>query len=227
MQHVTYGSRRFTCGTSPRPSPSLHAIAPIAYANVALARDDCSRMRTASHGPGLLIPKIPLLLLLHAACCTALGAAPVVAAFHEPRHGLQMRTEARVQTTCTAQLVAALANSSIDSIVLDAGTYSPFQIGWSVVIRAAADGAVVLDGQGKSQVLAIFSGTVELHGLTGTGGYTGVSIEIRALSTVARISYPPPPLPQSELDDYSLWLWISGNETKALPKPYDLFHFPH
>jgi len=96
-----------------------------------------------------------------------------------------------------ADLRAALANPSIGRILLKAGTYAIAEqlsiqrsVASRVVLEAAQPGTVVLDGQGKTRVLYITSGsgTVELVGLSITRGYSargaGVFIEPHAEVTL-------------------------------------------
>ena len=60
-----------------------------------------------------------------------------------------------------AELTAALDDTAIGRVLLEAGTYpliSPLLIGRSVVLAAAQPGTVVLDGQNVSRVLSIRGG---------------------------------------------------------------------
>ena len=67
-------------------------------------------------------------------------------------------------------------------IELTAGTYplggTELAISSSVIIRAAPNAVVILDGGGNSRVFYITGGDVTLSGLSITGGNTNVSVWI-------------------------------------------------
>jgi hypothetical protein len=73
----------------------------------------------------------------------------------------------------TAALEAALANSSVSRILVEAGYYllsSQLTVSRNIIIEAGVHGAVVLDGQGSTRLVQISAGVVELIGLNITGG---------------------------------------------------------
>ena len=91
------------------------------------------------------------------------------------------RRELQTAVSTSAGLLSALANTAVDHIVLDPGTYilsAELSVTRSVVLEAAVAGSVVLDAQAswmhKCRVLHINPGTtgvVELIGLNITRGY--------------------------------------------------------
>ena len=91
------------------------------------------------------------------------------------------RRELQTAVSTSAGLLSALANTAVDHIVLDPGTYilsAELSVTRSVVLEAAVAGSVVLDAQASSsslrRVLHINPGTtgvVELIGLNITRGY--------------------------------------------------------
>ena len=86
-----------------------------------------------------------------------------------------------VSASTVGEFTAAIADSSINKILLAAGTYeltsnrcyeSAVCIGRALTIEAQVPGSVVLDAKGGRRVFEIQSGgTVELIGLNITGGY--------------------------------------------------------
>jgi len=77
--------------------------------------------------------------------------------------------------TTVAQLTAAINNSAISKIVVQAGTYdlsSALSISRAVTIEAEMAGSVVLNGRSQTRVFDIASsGVAQLIGLNITGGY--------------------------------------------------------
>jgi hypothetical protein len=100
------------------------------------------------------------------------GPAAVDADVLKLAQGFRTPTETSVSNP--EELKEALADPSIDAIVLLDGVYnltSTLDIDRSVSIRADAAGKAVLNGQGQVRVLYIHtSGTVDLNGLQITGG---------------------------------------------------------
>ena len=108
-----------------------------------------------------------------AAAWSVEGPAAVDADVLKLAQGFRTPTETSVSNP--EELKEALADPSIDAIVLLDGVYnltSTLEIDRSVSIRANTAGKAVLNGQGKVRVLFIdTSGTVNLNGLQITGGY--------------------------------------------------------
>ena len=86
-----------------------------------------------------------------------------------------------VSASTVGEFTAAIADSSVNKILLAAGTYeltsdmcsgSAVCIDRALTIEAQVPGSVVLDAKGGRQVFVIqSSGTAELIGLNITGGY--------------------------------------------------------
>ena len=154
------------------------------------------RARAPGHAPGavahacsphthrtqvsMFLPYRIIFLLGVAAALTAAwsaapreGAASVDMEVIKLTQGLRTQTETSVSST--SELEAALADPSIDAIVVQDGAYkltATLEIKRSVSIRAATNGKAVLDGCGAVGVLSIAtSGTVNLAGLQITGGH--------------------------------------------------------
>jgi hypothetical protein len=115
-----------------------------------------------------------------ASCWSATGTEPALAVDDDViklAQGLRTLTEMSVSNT--TELEAALADASIDAIVVQGGFYNltaTLNVTRSVAITAADAGKAVLNGQGKVQVLHIAtSGTVHLAGLSITGGHTDMA----------------------------------------------------
>ena len=93
-----------------------------------------------------------------------------------------LRTPTEISVSTTKELVAALADASIDAIVVQDGSYNltaTLNVTRSVSIRAAETGKAILNGQGKVRVLNIqTSGTVYMAGMQITGGKTDVGIHV-------------------------------------------------
>ena len=91
-----------------------------------------------------------------------------------------------VSASTVGEITAAIADSSINKILLAAGTYeltsdmctgSAVCIDRSLTIEADVPGAVVLDAMGARRVFQIESGgAVQLIGLNITGGYAVQSV---------------------------------------------------
>ena len=83
------------------------------------------------------------------------------------------RQLAAASVSGTGALEAALANSSVSRILVEAGHYllsSQLTVSRNVIIEAEVHGAVVLDGQGSTRLVQIAAGIVELIGVNITGG---------------------------------------------------------
>ena len=127
----------------------------------------------------MLLPyRIIVVLGLTVALAAAWSVAPVEGPAAVDADVLKLaqgfRTPTETSVSNPEELKEALADPSIDAIVLLDGVYnltSTLVIDRSVSIRANTAGKAVLDGQGKVQVLSITSGTVDLNGLQITGGY--------------------------------------------------------
>lgn len=127
----------------------------------------------------MLLPyRIIVVLGLTVALAAAWSVAPVEGPAAVDADVLKLaqgfRTPTETSVSNPEELKEALADPSIDAIVLLDGVYnltSTLVIDRSVSIRANTAGKAVLDGQGKVQVLSITSGTVNLNGLQITGGY--------------------------------------------------------
>ena len=127
----------------------------------------------------MLLPyRIIVVLGLTVALAAAWSVAPVEGPAAVDADVLKLaqgfRTPTETSVSNPEELKEALADPSIDAIVLLDGVYnlaSTLAIDRSVSIRANTAGKAVLDGQGKVQVLSITSGTVDLNGLQITGGY--------------------------------------------------------
>jgi hypothetical protein len=125
----------------------------------------------------MLLPyRIIVVLGLTVALATAWsveGPAAVDADVLKLAQGFRTPTETSVSNP--EELKKALADPSIDAIVLLDGVYnltSTLEIDRSVSIRAKTAGKAVLDGQDKVRVLHIdTSGTINLNGLQITAGY--------------------------------------------------------
>ena len=129
----------------------------------------------------MLLPyRIMFLLGVAAALTAAWSVAPVEGATSVDMEVIKLaqglRTPTETSVSSTSELEAALADPSIDAIVMQDGVYNltaTLEIKRSVSIRAATKGKAVLDGCGSVQVLSIdTSGRVNLAGLQITGGYT-------------------------------------------------------
>ena len=129
----------------------------------------------------MLLPyRIIVVLGLTVALAAAWSVAPVEGPAAVDADVLKLaqgfRTPTETSVSNPEELKEALADPSIDAIVLLDGVYNltstlGLEIDRSVSIRANTAGKAVLDGQGKVQVLSITSGTVDLNGLQITGGY--------------------------------------------------------
>ena len=161
----------------------------------------CSRLRaTHTAQAAMFLPyRIMFLLGVAAALTAAWSVAPVEGATSVDMEVIKLaqglRTSTETSVSSTSELEAALADPSIDAIVMQDGVYNltaTLEIKRSVSIRAATKGKAVLDGCGSVQVLSIeTSGTVSLAGLQITGGYTH---EVR-LSRDYNLSWNVPPSP--------------------------------
>ena len=106
-------------------------------------------------------------------------------ASHVALHGRHLN-EASASTV--GEFTAAIADSSINKILLAAGTYeltsdmctgSAICIGRALTIEAQVPGSVVLDAKGGRRVFEIQSGgTAELVGLNITGGLFEPSVKL-------------------------------------------------
>jgi len=140
--------------------------------------------------------RIMFLLGVAAALTAAWSVAPVEGATSVDMEVIKLaqglRTSTETSVSSTSELEAALADPSIDAIVMQDGVYNltaTLEIKRSVSIRAATKGKAVLDGCGSVRVLSIdTSGTVSLAGLQITGGYAddgnGGGVYITGSSTV-------------------------------------------
>jgi hypothetical protein len=98
------------------------------------------------------------------------GASPVFPVDASIARGRQL---AAASVSGTGALEAALANSSVSRILVEAGHYllsSQLTVSHNVTIEAEVYGAVVLDGQGSTRLVQIVAGVVELIGVNITGG---------------------------------------------------------
>ena len=98
------------------------------------------------------------------------GASPVSPVDGSTVRGRQL---AAASVSGTGALEAALANSSVSRILVEAGHYllsSQLTVSRNVIIEAEVHGAVVLDGQGSTRLVQIAAGVVELIGVNITGG---------------------------------------------------------
>ena len=140
----------------------------------------CSRLlATHTAQAAMFLPyRIMFLLGVAAALTAAWSVAPVEGATSVDMEVIKLaqglRTQTETSVSSTSELEAALADPSIDAIVMQDGAYkltATLEIKRSVSIRAATKGKAVLDGCGSVQVLSIeTSGTVNLAGLQITGG---------------------------------------------------------
>jgi hypothetical protein len=136
-----------------------------------------------------------MLLLLALVAASNASNASYTTRTHDVQHGRQLQAATSSTTvSSTAELEAAIADSSLGRIVLLEGSYllsSQLQINRDVIIEAEIPGTVVLDGQGSTRVMQISSGTVELIGLNITGGLAssdnGGGIHISGSNTIATI----------------------------------------
>ena len=128
----------------------------------------------------MLLPyRIIVVLGLTVALAAAWSVAPVEGPAAVDADVLKLaqgfRTPTETSVSNPEELKEALADPSIDAIVLLDGVYnltSTLEIDRSVSIRANTAGKAVLDGQGKVRVLHIdTSGTIDLNGLQITAGY--------------------------------------------------------
>jgi hypothetical protein len=127
----------------------------------------------------MLLPyRIIVVLGLTVALAAAWSVAPVEGPAAVDTDVLKLaqgfRTPTETSVSNPEELKEALADPTIDAIVLLDGVYnltSTLEIDRSVSIRADAAGKAVLNGQGQVRVLYIHtSGTVDLNGLQITGG---------------------------------------------------------
>ena len=96
-----------------------------------------------------------------------------------------LRTPTEISVSTTKELVAALADASIDAIVVQDGSYNltaTLKVTRSVSIRAAETGKAILNGQGRVQVLSIqTSGTVHMAGMQVMGGKQALNVGIHVV----------------------------------------------
>ena len=132
----------------------------------------------------MLLPyRIIVVLGLTVALAAAWSVAPVEGPAAVDADVLKLaqgfRTPTETSVSNPEELKEALADPSIDAIVLLDGVYnltSTLEIDRSVSIRANTAGKAVLDGQAKVRVLSITSGTVNINGLQITGGYVRCTV---------------------------------------------------
>ena len=132
----------------------------------------------------MLLPyRIIVVLGLTVALAAAWSVAPVEGPAAVDADVLKLaqgfRTPTETSVSNPEELKEALADPSIDAIVLLDGVYnlaSTLAIDRSVSIRANTAGKAVLDGQAKVRVLSITSGTVNINGLQITGGYVRCTV---------------------------------------------------
>ena len=132
----------------------------------------------------MLLPyRIIVVLGLTVALAAAWSVAPVEGPAAIDADVLKLaqgfRTPTETSVSNPEELKEALADPSIDAIVLLDGVYnlaSTLAIDRSVSIRANTAGKAVLDGQAKVRVLSITSGTVNINGLQITGGYVRCTV---------------------------------------------------
>ena len=132
----------------------------------------------------MLLPyRIIVVLGLTVALAAAWSVAPVEGPAAVDADVLKLaqgfRTPTETSVSNPEELKEALADPSIDAIVLLDGVYnltSTLEIDRSVSIRANTAGKAVLDGQAKVLVLSITSGTVNINGLQITGGYVRCTV---------------------------------------------------
>ena len=113
---------------------------------------------------------------------------------------LHGRHLSEVSASTEGELYAAIMDSSINKILLAAGTYeltsdmctgSAVCISRTLIIEAEVPGAVVLNAMGARRVFEIQSGgTAELIGLNITGGYASVQ-SARLLNPLRHSSIAP------------------------------------
>ena len=125
--------------------------------------------------PALVL--LGIIASLATSCWSATGTETALAVDDDVTKLAQgLRTLTEMSVSNTRELEAALADASIDAIVVQGGFYNltaTLNVTRSVAITAADAGRAVLNGQGKVQVLHIAtSGTVHLAGLNITGGHT-------------------------------------------------------
>ena len=161
----------------------LHSVVPVVQASLAVPREraaaseggdapDHAMAMSASRDDQF--PSVP-----HGAVAPSSHPAPV------------RRLQSTTTVSTVAELTAAVADASIDRILLAAGTYafsdgtvcatydapSALCISRDVSLEALEPGTVVLDAQGASsswqRVMRIDAGRVELIGLNITGGHVG------------------------------------------------------
>jgi hypothetical protein len=122
-------------------------------------------------------------------------------ASHVALHGRHLN---EVSASTVGEFTAAIADSSVNKILLAAGTYeltsnvcslsSAVCIDRALTIEAEVPGAVVLDAKGGRRVFEIQSGgTVELIGLNITGGYAS-SVQSVCLFEPFAQTFPPSPM---------------------------------
>ena len=93
------------------------------------------------------------------------------------------------------ELTAALADPSIDRVIVAPGTYplsSPLGVDRSMELEAAVPGTAVLDGQDTTRVLEITSGALNatLRGLNITRGRTSQVWSVLARPRTSRTTSP-------------------------------------
>ena len=96
---------------------------------------------------------------------------------------VRRRQLAAVSVSGTDALEAALANSSVSRILVEAGHYllsSQLAVSRNVIIEAEVHGAVVLDGQGSTRLVQISAGVMELIGVNITGGSVSSGSDVSA-----------------------------------------------